>query len=464
MSRYPCLHSLRWTCVAALSGVLLFLAGLTAGRHWPATAFKATRTHHSGRETTSATTRTSPNNPTSATAPDTSPCDSIPNVEQDRDIASRYAAIVARAPDDISYAMALCDLTRQLDAEQLFLFIDTHTSLEQQENRCTILRTIAMLRLAQLDPKLAVDELKALRQRRQCSAELRDNLFDYLVGVDPAEAARAALAYAADTGEYEGTFDHLLPKILDADPDSVNDLAQTLLSAGDTSLKTLGLSCAKEYLGFLCKCMQSDKALAWVESAAATPEQRTALLQNVIFQLTQTNDLDGALLAYRALGTATDSDTVNLLGTALAVARPPEAMQFAATLAPGDIRGACLKEIVPKLLEKQDAAATFAWLQTLPAGTDLDSIYPTVAEALDKTDRAQAFACLESMSPSAQYRYAFRVQCAFGWLAEDRDRARQSLPSDLVSLWDRAIALRSQVIGLIPGMEGSISFKPVQTQ
>ena len=467
MSRSLSLRSLRWSCVAALSSVLLFLSGLTAGRHWPATTFEPNWTHHSQHGTTSAGKSTASNLPsirTAVTAPSSTAHTPAPDAQPDTDIASLYEALPAHAPDDISYAMALCDLTRHLDAEQLFLFLETHATLEQKEGRCDILRTIAMLRLAKLDPQLAVDELKALRQRKQCSSELRDNLFDYLVGVDAAEAARTALDYAADTGEYEGTFDHLLPKILDQDPDSVNDLAQTLLGADDATLKTLGLSCAQEYLGFLCKCMQRDQALAWIESTAVTPEQRTALLQSAIIQLTQTNDLDGARLAYRTLGSSADSDTVNILANALVAARPPEAMQFAATLAPGDIRGACLKEIVPKLLEKQDAAATFAWLQTLPAGTDLDSLYPTVAEALDKTDRAQAFACIESMSPDAKYRYAFRVQCAFGWLSEDQDRARQSLPPDLVSLWDRAIALRSQVIGLIPGMEGAISFKPVQTQ
>ena len=456
-------RSLRWPCAVALSGALLLLTGFASGRYWPA---HRDPTGHGAPAPLAVNAAPAPRKVAHSASPAQIVGADAPASSSHAapDIATQYAAFASRASGELSYAADLCVFTHQLDAEQLFSLLEDAASLEQNEGHCQLLRTIALYRLAQLDPQLAVDELKALHRRQQSSSELRDNLFDYLIGVDPAEAARTALAYAADTGEFEGTFDHLLPKILDQDPESVNDLAQTLLAADDTALNALGLSCAKEYLGFLCKCMQSEKALAWIQSAATNHEQRTTLLQSAIRQLTQTNDLDGALLAYRNLGSAADSDTVNTLANALVAARPSEAMQFAANLAPGDIRGACLKEIVPKLLEKLDAAATFSWLRTLPASADLDSIYPTVAEALDKTDRAQAFACIESMSPDAKYRYAFRVQCAFGWLSEDQDRARQSLPSDLVSLWDRAIALRSELVGLIPGMEGAISFKVAQTQ
>ncbi len=441
-----------------LSAALIFLAGFAAGQYWPA---ETATTHHAGVPQLPANAVSSLVD--SPRASDTERYSGAEAPIADSEIADQYNDHVAHAPDDISYAIALCDFTRQLNAEQLFLFLDTHAALEKRESQGAILRSIALMRLAQLDSQLAVNELKALRQRKQGSSELRDNLFDYLVGIDPAEAARSALAYATDTGEFEETFDHLLPKILDQDPDSVNDLAQSLLSVDDTALKSLGLSCAKEYLGFLCKCMQRDQALAWIESTAATTEQRTALLQSAIIELTRTNDLDGALLAYRALGATAEPALAGALASALVPTRPAEAFQLVAALAPGESRTVCFAEIVPKLLETQDPATVLTWLRSLPASSDLDPIYPKIAEALDKTDRAQAFACIESMSPDAKYRSAFRVQCAFGWLSADQDRARQCLPRDLVSLWEQGIALNSQVVNLIPGMEGSISFKAVQT-
>ncbi len=381
-----------------------------------------------------------------------------PSAAAATDAPAWYAALTTREGNNLICAMDLCGRLSTLPTESLVALIEQAAALETQPGRRDTLQTLALLRLAQRDAPRASAELLRLAQREESTATVRDSVLTYLAETDPAQAVQTALAYAHVTGKYHPTFAALLPELSKTDPAVVGDLAQMLATSADPEERELSVHCAQNLASRLCQQGQRDEALRWL--ASAPPDQRAAGLQTTIQRLAQTHDLEGAILAYHTLSAEPDEDTATALADALEEAPPATAQSFASSLPPGNLRATCLEKLVPPQLAEQGAAATFAWLRTLPAGADLNTAYVAVADAFVKTDLAQALTCVEALAVDDSIKEVHRVHYGFRWLQADRATASRALPAEMTAFFDHFAAVQQEASQLFPGLDCPISIAP----